>query len=134
MKNNNDSNNNGTTVMSDINKVGLASFPLPDPTIQFEKKWSESILDRFNRHTSSSLAILTEEEGWTYSELDDASTRLADHISKFRSGNDERVAIYASRNAALPISMLAAIKAGYAFVILDPDHPQIREQKMLEPY
>jgi amino acid adenylation domain-containing protein len=97
---------------------------LPDPTLLLDNRWYGSIQDKFYTNVSKHTAILTESDYWTYEELDYASNRVANHILLNRKDGDSNfVGIYAGRNAALVIALLGIIKAGVAFVILDPRYP-----------
>ena len=78
------------------------------------------------RRDPDQLAILDPKESWTYRELDYRSNQLANCLiaSGVKVGN--RVAIYGHRSAPLVWAVLGVLKAGAAFVILDPAYPVSR--------
>src|ERR1043165_5967893 len=62
----------------------------------------------------------------TYRELDRSANRLAHHLRKFRVGRGSCVALLLERSADVFVAMLAVMKAGAAYVPLDPDCPPER--------
>jgi len=68
---------------------------------------------------------------WTYEQLNRGANRLAHWLQAHGVGRGARVAIYAAREPALALAMLAAHKAGAAFVILDSAHPAARHLDIL---
>ncbi|RIL12524.1 non-ribosomal peptide synthetase [bacterium] len=63
---------------------------------------------------------------WTYAELDAWSARVATALQAGGIAHGDAVAIYAHRGAALVPALLGTLRAGAAFVILDPAHPVAR--------
>jgi amino acid adenylation domain-containing protein len=68
----------------------------------------------------------------TYAELDRASSRLARRLHALGAGPEARVAVAMERSAAMVASFLAAMRAGAAYVPLDPEHPAERLGYVLE--
>ncbi len=68
---------------------------------------------------------------WTYGELDAWSNRLANHLLAARLAPEAVVAIYGHRGAALVGAILGVLKAGAAFVVLDPTAPALRSADTL---
>lgn len=67
-----------------------------------------------------------------YAELDRRANRLARHL-RTRLGNDGgRIGIAVSRSSDMVVAFLATLKAGFAYVPLDPTHPAVRARAMLE--
>ena len=63
---------------------------------------------------------------WSYAELDSWSNRLANQLIADGIKPQDVVAIYAHRSAALVWALLGLLKAGAAFMILDPAYPAAR--------
>ena len=83
-------------------------------------------------HRAPERAALVDREGvWSYGELAAASDRLAAWLAAHGVGRGDRVAIYAHRSAPLVQAVLGTLKAGAAFVILDPAYPAPRLLAML---
>jgi amino acid adenylation domain-containing protein len=62
----------------------------------------------------------------TYGELDARASRLAHHLAGLGAGPEARVGICLERGPELVASMLAVLKAGAAYVPLDPAYPADR--------
>src|SRR5262249_54388350 len=78
------------------------------------------------RRVPDSLAVRDKDETWSYRELDEWSNRLANHLRASGVESPEVVAIYGHRCATLVWALLGVLKAGAAFVILDPAYPAAR--------
>lgn len=82
--------------------------------------------DLFKRQVVSSPdapAIASWDMDFTYAELDDASTKLALHISSLGVGLEDFVLVCFDKSSFAIVAMLAILKAGAACVPLDPAHP-----------
>ncbi|MCB1036877.1 MAG: AMP-binding protein, partial [Acidobacteria bacterium] len=75
-------------------------------------------------------ALVHGRESLSYGELDWRSDMLADHLaarlSQWRAGAEPRIGVCLSRTLDLPVAVLAVLKAGAAYVPLDPAYPQER--------
>ncbi len=69
---------------------------------------------------------------FTYSELEHASRRLAERLRGLGVGTDAVVAIEAERTAATVVALLAVLRAGGAYLMLDPQAPAARRQQLRE--
>ncbi|MDB4950669.1 MAG: tycC1, partial [Gemmatimonadetes bacterium] len=67
----------------------------------------------------------------TYRELDAASNRLAHHLISRGAGPETIVAVVAERTPQTVVAFLAALKAGAAYLPLDPEYPADRLRYML---
>jgi len=78
------------------------------------------------------VALQAEEEILTYGELDRQSNRLAHHLRSFGVGPNTLVGLCLPRSVDIMIGALAILKAGGAFVPMDPAYPADRLAFMLE--
>ena len=67
----------------------------------------------------------------TYAELDTRANRLAHHLQTLGARPGAVVAVSVPRSADLVVSLLAVLKAGAAYLPLDPDYPAQRLAYML---
>ncbi|WP_203183063.1 non-ribosomal peptide synthetase [Streptomyces pratensis] len=68
----------------------------------------------------------------TYGELDARAEALAQHLTARGIGPEDRVAVALPRTHDLVVALLGVLKAGAAYVPLDPDYPARRLSYMLE--
>ncbi len=95
----------------------------------------QSICARFEecaRRHSDRVAIQTLAQRVTYRELDARVDCIARAVLAARGSQTEPVAILFAAAAAAVAAMLAVLKAGKIFIILDPAHPDARLTSILE--
>ena len=68
-------------------------------------------------------AIMTGQAGLTYRDLNRRANQLAHHLRRHGVGVESRVAILMDRSLQMFVAVLAVLKAGAAYVPLDPRHP-----------
>jgi amino acid adenylation domain-containing protein len=83
------------------------------------------------RRTPDAVALLCGEERWSYARLEARANRIAHHLRRAGAGPEVRVGLSLERGPELVAAMLAILKAGAAYVPLDPAHPPDRLGRML---
>ncbi|MEO7330659.1 MAG: amino acid adenylation domain-containing protein, partial [Minicystis sp.] len=78
------------------------------------------------------MALRFGEEQLSYRALDERANRLARRLRRLGIGTDSLVGIALDRSPALVLSILAVLKAGAAYVPLDPAYPRERLALMIE--
>ncbi|MBV9774813.1 MAG: amino acid adenylation domain-containing protein, partial [Gemmatimonadetes bacterium] len=81
--------------------------------------------------TPDAVAVVFAEESLTYRELNQRADRLARHLAELGAGPEARVGIFLERSAGMVVALLAVLKAGAAYVPLDPAYPADRLAFML---
>ena len=105
-------------ILSHFNRT---AHPLPSPLLLLPQ-----LLQLQAASAPLAAALLCEHSSLSYLELDERSNQLA-HLLRSRSiGPDSIVALCLHRSPQLVISILAVLKAGAAYLPLDPDLPQER--------
>lgn len=103
---------------------------------------ADTVLDRYEAvaaATPEATALVEDGRDWSYAELDRAAAALARRIID-RLGPDPDtaaigvpiVALMLERGAAMPIALLACLKAGYAYLPIEPDSPRERIDMLLD--
>ncbi|WP_082393004.1 amino acid adenylation domain-containing protein [Nocardia arizonensis] len=69
------------------------------------------------------VALEFEDQTLTYRQLDERANRLARLLVARGAGPDRVVGLYLRRSVELVVGMYAVVKAGAAYLPLDPDHP-----------
>jgi amino acid adenylation domain-containing protein len=108
---------------------------LPDPSQPLTYNMSESLLSRISLQASKApghIALVDRSTQWSYEELDRASNQLARFWQAHQVGREDIVAVYGHRSASLVWSLLGILKAGAAFLILDPAYPPERLVNLLQ--
>ncbi|SIR40503.1 Transposase, partial [Rhizobium sp. RU35A] len=77
-------------------------------------------------------AVVFGEDALCYDELEARSNRLARHLIGLGVGPDDVVGIALERGFDMVVSLCAVLKAGGAYLPLDPDYPAERLRYMLE--
>jgi amino acid adenylation domain-containing protein len=94
--------------------------PLSEETLQ------HSLVDRFEyiaAYSPEQIAVRSGEQSLTYRQLNEASNRLAHAIIRVRGTQSEPVAFILEHGPAAIISMYGIMKAGKAYVPVDPFYP-----------
>ncbi|MEY9877085.1 amino acid adenylation domain-containing protein [Streptacidiphilus sp. MAP12-33] len=94
----------------------------------------ESLAELFERQVASApgvVALHGDGQSLTYAELDRRANRLAHLLLQQGAGPGRHVATVLPRGVELVIAFLAILKAGAAYLAVDPDHPQERIDHML---
>jgi len=78
------------------------------------------------------IALIAGEQQLTYQSLNQSANQLAHYLQQQGVQPHDAVGISLARNPFLPIAVLAVLKAGAAYVPLDPNYPQDRLALMLE--
>jgi amino acid adenylation domain-containing protein len=97
------------------------------PATPYERE--SSIVDVFRdsaRERPDAVALDLEGQRLTYAELDDRSDRLARALVGAGARPESRVGVLARRSLDTYAALLAVLKAGAAYVALEPDWPEAR--------
>jgi amino acid adenylation domain-containing protein len=81
--------------------------------------------------TPDAVAVTAEGARLSYRELDARANRLAHYLRSRGAGPEARVGICLERSVDLVVGVLAIVKAGAAYVPLDPAYPQDRLRYLL---
>ncbi|MCB9778703.1 MAG: amino acid adenylation domain-containing protein [Alphaproteobacteria bacterium] len=78
------------------------------------------------------VAVCSGDDAWTYGELDHASAAVAGGLWAAGVRPGDRVGIAVRRDRRMVAAMLGVLRAGAAYVPIDPDYPADRVRFMLE--
>ncbi len=82
--------------------------------------------------TPSAVAVVFEDQRLTYRELDNRANQLAHYLQKRGVTAETRVGICAERSLEMVVGLVGILKAGAAYVPMDPSYPKARLEFMLE--
>ncbi|MEV6423635.1 amino acid adenylation domain-containing protein, partial [Streptomyces sp. NPDC051662] len=97
------------------------------PTATLPVLWADQV-----RRTPGHPAIASPGLVLTYAELDERADRLARRLSRAGAGPETFVALMLPRSPDLVVALLAVLKAGAAYVPVDPEYPADRVHYLLE--
>lgn len=76
--------------------------------------------------TPDALAVVAEDQALTYRELNQRANQLAHYLQRLGVGPDRLVGLCCDRSSSMLVGLLGILKAGAAYVPLDPTHPAAR--------
>jgi amino acid adenylation domain-containing protein len=109
------------------------NFP-PDRSVWQENGRESSVSEIFQaqcKQTPDLVAVSCGEENITYSELDKRSDLLSAHLQRIDK-DSAVVGISSGKNIGMVIGLLAILKAGKAYLPLDPDNPPARIKQLIK--
>ena len=83
------------------------------------------------KKTPDSIAVVFEDEQVSYRELNTRANQLAHYLSALGVAPERLVAICLERSVEMIVSILAVLKAGAAYVPIDPTYPIERQRYMM---
>ncbi|NVI92301.1 non-ribosomal peptide synthetase [Actinomadura sp. BRA 177] len=81
--------------------------------------------------TPSDVALVCGDTSLTYADLNERANRLAHELIARGIGPEDRVAVVLPRTPAIVVTILGVLKAGAAYVPIDPEYPSDRISYML---
>lgn len=107
------------------------TIPYSDPTQNLDSNVYPSVLEQFCHNVArvpQHIALVDRHKQWTYRDLDESSSQLAEQLRDQGLRAGEVIAIYAHRSASLVWALLAILKLRATFIILDSAYPGSRLQ------
>jgi amino acid adenylation domain-containing protein/non-ribosomal peptide synthase protein (TIGR01720 family) len=90
------------------------------------------LITRQAQRNPQSVAVISGGRELTYRELDERANQLAHYLRERGVGVESRVGVCLERSIELVVALLGTLKAGAAYVPLDPAYPAQRLQWMIE--
>ena len=114
-----------TTVTRRVRRARFTQVVDPDCESPAERCIHELFEAQVDR-APSNIAISYQSESWTYAEVEARANRLARFLRSKGVGSGSTVGIYFNRSDKPVVSILAALKAGAAYVPIDAGYPAER--------
>ncbi|RZK22544.1 MAG: amino acid adenylation domain-containing protein, partial [Flavobacterium sp.] len=103
---------------------------------QNSNNFNKSVVDLFKdmvKRSPHSIALVSDSGSMTYGELHQASNQLAHYLKdKFLIKPDDLVGIILKKSSELIVAILGILKAGAAYLPIDPIYPRERIQFMID--
>jgi amino acid adenylation domain-containing protein len=98
-----------------------------DDTVRLDELFTRQVAA-----TPDAVAVVGSGITMTYAELDTHANRLAHTLRAHGAGRDDLVAVLADRSPQLLVAIYAVLKAGAAYLPIDPRHPSERISGLLD--
>ncbi len=95
------------------------------------RPWVHELIERQAAQSPDAVAVLCGEQRLTYVELDRQANALAGRLVAAGVGLEDVVAVLLPRSCELVVTLLAVLKAGGAYLLLDADYPDARLRDIL---
>jgi amino acid adenylation domain-containing protein len=96
----------------------LSGFTTPAP-----KRNIPSLFTRIASERGNEVAVVCHGESMTYRQLNERSNQLARKLMALGRGREDRIGILMARSNSLIVSIFGVLKAGCAYVPIDPEYP-----------
>jgi amino acid adenylation domain-containing protein/non-ribosomal peptide synthase protein (TIGR01720 family) len=122
----------------------VGAVPLVDPShLHAVQRWNDTatastavspaaLVDEVADRSPDAVAVVAGDTVLTYRELTERADRLAAYLVGLGVEPDTRVAVAVPRGADLVVALLAVLKAGAAYLPIDPAHPAARLRAVLD--
>ena len=88
-------------------------------------------IERQAAQTPHRAAVICEGEEWTYQQLNEQSNRMARHLRRAGVREGMLVGVCVERSHSMLVAVLGVLKAGAAYLPLDPSHPTTHLEMVL---
>jgi amino acid adenylation domain-containing protein len=103
-----------------------------DTAVEYPQKCIHQLFEEQVERTPDVAAVVFEEQQLTYRELNHRGNQLAHYLQKLGVEPDVLVGICIERSLEMVVALLGVLKAGGAYLPLDPVYPQERISFMLQ--
>ena len=124
--------------LDDINLVDDEEFKLLESFNKIDPQYldsSRTVLDDFNdcvKKYPDNIAVVFKDKKYTYKEVDQITTRIANELIKCGAGREKVVSILVHKSEYIVLASLGVLKAGSAYQPLDPTYPEERLNFMVK--
>jgi amino acid adenylation domain-containing protein len=120
------------SILPSSERFELLELLNPAPSVYPHEKLVHEMFEEQVLRTPFEVAATFADRSLTYSQLNEQANRLARYLLQQGVAVGEPVAICVERSLDMVVSLLAILKAGAAYLPLDPNYPPERLQYMLE--
>ena len=119
-------------ILSKLEKEKIL-YEFNDLEVEYEKdKTISCLFEEQVERTPNNIALICGDKQLTYKELNERANQLATLLIKVGIKIEDVVAIMADRSIEMIVSIIATLKAGGAYLPIDPKYPDARKKYLLE--
>jgi amino acid adenylation domain-containing protein/thioester reductase-like protein len=119
------------SLLGDEERETIAAFE-QGPSLDPPEACLHELVEAQAERTPDAIAVEAGEQQLTYRELDERANRLAHELRSLEVGRDSLVGVFLDRSPAMLVALLGVMKAGGAYLPIDPAYPAERVRFMLE--
>jgi amino acid adenylation domain-containing protein len=97
-----------------------------------QDKCVHELFEKQVERSPEAIAVVSKDKQFTYCELNDRANQLAHFLKRFGIGPDSLVGLCVERSPEMMVGILGILKAGAAYVPMDPTYPNDRLSFMLK--
>ena len=97
-----------------------------------ETQTLHSLIEHSTSKYKDKTALIYENQSWTFQEINNQANQLAHYLRSAGIGPDTCVGVLMERSLEMVVSLYGVIKAGGAYLPIDPEHPQERIEYILQ--
>lgn len=121
----------------------LTSFALPQREVELLAAYNDTstdyhidllhkLIDQQCQKTPNAIAIKLGDETLSYRDLAAKSNQIAHYLKEFNYEHGSYIGVWAERRIETIINIVAILKAGYAYIPVNPEHPKERYDYILQ--
>jgi amino acid adenylation domain-containing protein len=118
------------TILSDAERVQLEGWNRTEQ--EYPQRWIHELFEDQVARTPKAVAVEYEDEWLNYQELNRRSNQLAHYLKNLGVGPEVEVAVCLEPSLEMVVAIMAVLKAGGAYLPLNPSYPAERLSYMLE--
>ncbi|WP_417446644.1 non-ribosomal peptide synthetase [Kangiella sp.] len=127
-----DSDVSALELLPELHANGMQSVVSSNIELDIPKVSISDLIETTADNFPNRVAVQDETSELSYDELSKSSTQLSQYLCEYYSIAGKRVGVSLERNKELIITLLAIMKAGAAYVPIDPNLPMDRAQMIVE--
>lgn len=109
-----------------VNTFNETYYPFP------EDKTVVDVFEELVERNPDKVALIFEDQHITYGELNKRANSLAWKLKELNVSNDDYVALITERSVEMLVAILGVLKAGAAYVPIDPNYPEQRIKYIID--
>ncbi|ROR25864.1 non-ribosomal peptide synthase protein (TIGR01720 family)/amino acid adenylation domain-containing protein [Mobilisporobacter senegalensis] len=98
----------------------------------YEGDLLQKLIDRQCRKTPDAIAVKLGQDTLTYGELARKSNQIARYLAEQNYPHNSYIGVWAERRIETIVNTVAILKAGHAYIPVNPEHPQERIEYIVE--
>ncbi|MEV6946663.1 amino acid adenylation domain-containing protein [Streptomyces sp. NPDC051172] len=119
-------------LLSDADRAVLLREPAPARAGIADVVPAHRLVEQQVARTPNAIAVTFEDQNLTYEEVNARANRLAHRLQALGVTPESVVGVHLERSVELVVCLLAILKAGGAFLPMDPEHPAARHRHIVK--